>query len=79
MKHIAPIAALLLASALNFNAAEPPTAQEQQVVVLIKEIQAQSVKMAENQAAIDAKLASIAEAVRIARIYASRTGRGADK
>lgn len=74
MKHIASVTALLIVSALHFNAAEPPNAQDQQLLALVKEIQAQSAKMAENQAAIEAKLASIAEAVRVGRINASRAG-----
>ena len=74
MKHIASVAALLLASAVHFTAAEPPNAQDQQMAALVKEIQAQSAKMAEQQAAIEAKLAAIAEAIRVARINASRAG-----
>jgi len=37
-------------------------------------VQAQQRQIAENQANIDAKLASLAEAIRVARIYASRGG-----
>ena len=39
-----------------------------------KEVQAQQAAMAENQAKIDEKLATLAETVRVARIYASRGG-----
>jgi hypothetical protein len=40
----------------------------------VKTLQAQNVAMAQNQAAIEAKLASVGEAVRQARIFT--TGRG---
>jgi ABC-type transporter MlaC component len=76
MKQIAAIVALALScAAASVEAAEPPSSQDQQVLALVKEIQAQQAKIAENQAALDAKLATVAEAVRLARIYASRGGR----
>ena len=58
-------------------AAEAPTASEQQVdqvLAVAKEVQLQQIAIAENQAKIDAKLAAIAENIRVARIYATRTG-----
>ena len=61
------------AQAPGANAPDP------QVLALLKEVQAQQAQLAENQAAIDAKLAAIAEAVRVARIYSSRSGSGASK
>jgi len=66
--------ALLLAA----PAAEAPGAsqqQEQQVLAVAKEVQNQQVAIAENQAKIDAKLATIAEYLRVARIYSTRGGR----
>jgi ABC-type transporter MlaC component len=59
-------------------AAEAPSAsqqQEQQILAVVKEVQNQQVAIAENQAKIDAKLATIAEYLRVARIYSSRGGR----
>jgi hypothetical protein len=56
-------------------AAEAPSANRQQieqVLALAKEVQVQQVAIAENQAKIDAKLATIAESVRVARIYGGR-------
>jgi hypothetical protein len=41
----------------------------------INEVQAQQIEIADNQAKIDAMLATVTESVRIARIYASRGGR----
>jgi ABC-type transporter MlaC component len=58
----------------SINAADPGTALDQQVAAAIKEIQAQQATIADNQAKIDAKLATVGEAVRIARIYSSRGG-----
>jgi hypothetical protein len=55
-------------------AAEAPN-PSLQVLALVKEVQAQQTAIAENQAKIDAKLAAIAEAVRVAKIYASRGGK----
>jgi hypothetical protein len=60
-------------------AAEAPSASQQQalqVLAVAKEVQSQQAAIAENQAKIDAKLATIAEAIRIARIYSARGGGG---
>jgi hypothetical protein len=46
-----------------------------QVQALVKEVQAQQIQLADNQARIDEKLATLAEAIRLAKIYASRGGR----
>lgn len=45
---------------------------EQQLAALTKEVQAQQRAMADNQKKIDEKLGAIAEALRLARIYAGR-------
>jgi hypothetical protein len=56
-------------------AAEPKVDRDQQELEsLTKEVQGQLTAIAENQKKIDAKTASIAEAVRLAKIYASRGG-----
>lgn len=54
-------------------AAEPPNA-DQQVLAAAREVQKQQVAIAENQAKIEAKVAAIAEALRVARIYSGRAG-----
>lgn len=72
MKHITVIAAILLLAAQPFRAAEAPNAQDQQIAALMKELQAQNLALAQNQAAIEAKLATLAETVRQARIFTSR-------
>jgi hypothetical protein len=67
----------LLGAAFAASAAEPSKEAErdqQQVAALTKEIQGQVAAMADNQTKIDAKMVTIAEALRLARIYASRGG-----
>ena len=51
-------------------------ASDAQVLAVLKEVQAQQLQLAQNQAAIEAKLAVIAEAARTARIFSSRGGGG---
>jgi hypothetical protein len=79
MKHFSSvIAACLLAGALTASAAEPAKESErdaQQVVALTKEVQGQQIAIAENQTKINEKMVAIAEALRLAKIYASRSGR----
>ena len=53
----------------------PTAAEQQQVLAVIKQIQTQQATIAENQAKIDEKMAAVAEAIRVARIYSSRGGR----
>ncbi|MFN2474754.1 MAG: hypothetical protein ABR526_00230 [Chthoniobacterales bacterium] len=75
MKQLAAVIAISLFTASSFRAAEPAAnAQDQQIVALVKTLQAQNVAMAQNQATIEAKLATVAEAVRQARVFTS--GRG---
>jgi hypothetical protein len=45
----------------------------QQLLALVKEVQAQQAQIAANQAKIEAKLAELAETIRVARIYSSRS------
>jgi len=67
------VAALLsLAFLASANAANPAPDPAEQVLALVREVQAQQSAMAENQAKIEAKLATLTESVRIARIYSSR-------
>ena len=70
------IATCLFVSLIPAPAAEPSkeSEREQQIVAFAKEIQAQQALIAENQTKIDAKLAKIAEVLRLAKIYTSRSG-----
>lgn len=67
---------LLLTPALLFvsvSFAQAPDAnQEPQLLALVKEVQTQQAQLAENQAKIEEKLATITETVRSARIYTKR-------
>jgi hypothetical protein len=69
------IAISLLGIAVVVPAAEPAKdleREQQEVVALTKEVQGQQSTIADNQAKIEAKLAAIAEALRLARIYSTR-------
>ena len=77
MKFFSLIATCLLALVVNAAAAEPSKESEreqQQLLALVKEVQTQQAAIAENQTKIDAKMAAIAEALRLAKIYSSRSG-----
>jgi hypothetical protein len=81
MKRI-PVFTVFLSLALFVaaRAADAPGAsqqQAQQLLAVAKEVQIQQVAIAENQVKIDAKLATIADHLRIARIFSSRGGGGA--
>jgi ribosome-binding ATPase YchF (GTP1/OBG family) len=47
--------------------------EPQQMLALVKEVQAQQAQIVANQAKIEAKLAELAETMRTARIYSSRS------
>ena len=74
---------LLFASAVALgamplaSAQAPPanTQNQEQLAALIKQVRDQQAELAANQAKIDEKLATLAEAIRQARIYSSRSGR----
>ncbi len=61
--------------ATSVGAQAPAAADQKQLETLMKAVQAQQVQIAANQEKIDAKLVTLAEAIRIAKIYASRGGR----
>ncbi len=74
MKKLMLLGALAL-FATSIGAQSTAPEDPKRVEALIKEIQAQQLVVADNQAKIDAKLVTLAEAIRVARIYASRGGR----
>jgi len=77
MKFPALIIILLVALLASGSAAEAPDARAvpEQILAAVKEVQVQQAAIAGNQAKIDAKLVTIAEALRVAKIYSSRGGR----
>jgi hypothetical protein len=72
------IATCLFGLLVSVPGAEPSKEneqQQQQLLALVKEVQAQQTTIADNQAKIAAKMETIAESLRVARIYASRGGK----
>jgi len=70
------IATCLFGLLVSSPGAEPSKENEreqQQLLALAKEVQAQQTAIADNQTKIDAKMATIAEALRQARIYSTRS------
>lgn len=58
---------------LSSGIAQTPDAQQQeQLLALVKQVQAQQAQIADNQGKIDSKLAEVIESVRVARIYSKR-------
>ncbi len=74
MKKLMLLGALAL-FATSIGAQSTAPEDPKRAEALIKEIQAQQLVIADNQARIDAKLVTLGEAIRVARIYASRGGR----
>ena len=70
---------LILASLALFagvTGAQSPSADDQrQLETILRQVQAQQLQIADNQAKIEAKLATLAESIRVARLYSSRGGR----
>lgn len=75
MKLTLILAGLLTTSLGATCAADPLDPQAAQIANMVKEIQAQQAQIVANQAKIEEKLTSVAEGVRVARIYSSRAGR----
>jgi hypothetical protein len=74
MKKLTLLGALAL-FATSLDAQSPAAADQKQLETWLKVVQAQQIQIAENQAKIDEKLVNLAEAIRVARIYAGRGGR----
>jgi len=57
------------------SAAQTPDPKDDQekLLTLVKEVQAQQSQIAANQTKIDAKLGDLAETLRVARIFSSRS------
>jgi hypothetical protein len=66
-------ALLLLAS--SGSAQDPAADNQQRLLALVQEVQAQQAQITANQDKIDSKMAEVTEAVRLARIFAGRGGR----
>jgi hypothetical protein len=66
------VTALIIASGF---AQTPAAKDDQQLLALVKEVQAQQAQIVDNQGKIDTKLAELTETVRVARIFAGRAGK----
>jgi hypothetical protein len=74
MKKLTLLGGLVLLAS-SIGAQSPAAGDQQQVAAMMKEVQAQQIQIADNQAKIEARLATLGEAIRVARIYGSRGGR----
>lgn len=82
MKHFSLVVLIALSwLPLLTSDAQTPTAttNEQDLLTLVKDVQAQQAQIVANQTKIDGKLADLAETVRVARIFVSRGGRAQEK
>ena len=74
MKKLMLLGALALFAG-TIGAQSPAASDDQQLENLLREVQAQQIQIADNQSKIDEKLVTLGEAIRVAKIYASRGGR----
>jgi hypothetical protein len=70
---IAILLAVMPLTLLSSAQAPDPREEQQQLLALVKEVQAQQEQIVANQAKIDAKLADLAETLHTARIFSSRS------
>jgi hypothetical protein len=75
MKRSSLTILFLILLALLSSVAQTPDSKgdQEKLLTLVKEVQAQQSQIVANQTKIDAKLADVAETVRVARIYSSRS------
>jgi hypothetical protein len=65
----------LLLLATSGSAQNPAANNDQRLLTLVQQVQGQQAQIVANQDKIDSKLAEVAEAIRLARIFAGRGGR----
>jgi len=75
MKKLLIIAGIALLAGATGAQSPANDEQQRQLEAMLKQVQAQQIQIAENQAKIDEKLATLAESIRVARLYSSRGGR----
>jgi hypothetical protein len=66
--------ALLTLLATTGSAQGPAANADKRLLALVQEVQAQQAQITSNQDKIDTKVADVAEAIRVARIFAGRGG-----
>jgi hypothetical protein len=65
----------LLLLATSGSAQNPAANNDQRLLTLVQQVQGQQAQIVANQDKIDSKLAEVAEAIRVARIFAGRGGK----
>ena len=77
MKRIISFATLAVSALLisSSSAQAPSGKDEEQLLILVKEVQAQQAQIADNQGKIDSKLTDLAETIRVARLFAGKAGK----
>ena len=77
MKRIISFATLAVSALLiSSSPAQAPSGKdEEQLLILMKEVQAQQARIADNQGKIDSKLTDLAETIRVARLFAGKAGK----
>jgi hypothetical protein len=74
-RTISAVALALMTLTLTSGGQAPGSTEDEQLLTLINEVQAQQARLTENQGKIDAKMAEVMEAIRVARIFAGRGGK----
>jgi hypothetical protein len=74
MKYLRFVILISFLALLTSTAQTPPAKPgEQELLALVKEVQVQQAQIVANQTKIDSKLADLAETIRVARLYSSRS------
>ena len=75
MKLFFSFALIAVMAAAPIAAQAPASKDDQELLTLIKEVQAQQAQIADNQTKIEAKMADLAETIRVARLFAAKAGK----
>jgi hypothetical protein len=75
MKFLLSLGLVAMITAAPIAAQAPASKDDQELLVLIKEVQSQQSQIAVNQGKIEAKLAELAETIRVARLTAGKVGK----
>lgn len=75
-RFLATLCSGLVLSVLPVAAQAPGAGDnQQQVLALVKDVLTQQAQISDNQTKIESKMTEVTEAVRVARIYAGRSGK----
>jgi SepF-like predicted cell division protein (DUF552 family) len=74
MKQFLAIFLFVVASAIGLTAQTAVPSKEEQVLAVLKQVRAEHVLIADNQAKLEAKAQEMAEIVQQARFFAARSG-----